>query len=190
MVEYCDVNETSRLTCGHVFHSTCISNWLNKHETCPNCRTCVQSIKKTSSKPSDRLVELRDLFSFKPSARRYPTSGYIEILPSQDDIMYDSEVESRVIGNTLMNGEWMMVWQYEYYDIYARYVNLLFWKHHQEYHELYDDEYMIEYERLQQEMQPFNERKRASLTGYSALMDIVMHNREQLTRPLFNPLFV
>ncbi len=26
------------LTCGHVFHSTCINQWLHAHNTCPLCR--------------------------------------------------------------------------------------------------------------------------------------------------------
>ncbi|MBA3954857.1 hypothetical protein H0X48_06065 [Candidatus Dependentiae bacterium] len=25
--------------CGHLFHDTCLSNWLKGHATCPNCRT-------------------------------------------------------------------------------------------------------------------------------------------------------
>lgn len=26
------------LVCGHVFHNKCITKWLDKHKTCPNCR--------------------------------------------------------------------------------------------------------------------------------------------------------
>lgn len=31
--------ENITLSCHHVFHTPCIMKWLQKHDTCPNCRT-------------------------------------------------------------------------------------------------------------------------------------------------------
>ena len=31
------------LPCGHLFHSNCVSDWLERHATCPECRTEITS---------------------------------------------------------------------------------------------------------------------------------------------------
>lgn len=35
-----------KLDCGHIFHSNCIIEWLNKQCTCPECRYEYESISK------------------------------------------------------------------------------------------------------------------------------------------------
>lgn len=37
-VQNAKVNKT---VCNHIYHEKCIDNWLDKHETCPNCRTTI-----------------------------------------------------------------------------------------------------------------------------------------------------
>jgi len=31
------------LPCGHLFHSNCVGDWLERHATCPECRTEITS---------------------------------------------------------------------------------------------------------------------------------------------------
>ena len=31
-------DEYMKLSCGHIFHKSCIRGWLEMHNTCPNCR--------------------------------------------------------------------------------------------------------------------------------------------------------
>ena len=33
--------ESTRTPCGHTFHVTCMTSWLERATTCPSCRTCV-----------------------------------------------------------------------------------------------------------------------------------------------------
>ena len=33
--------ESSRTSCGHVFHRGCMASWLERATTCPSCRTVV-----------------------------------------------------------------------------------------------------------------------------------------------------
>ncbi|KAK4352901.1 hypothetical protein RND71_028419 [Anisodus tanguticus] len=36
-----------QVTCGHVFHSHCLTNWLSLHNTCPLCRFQVTVSRQT-----------------------------------------------------------------------------------------------------------------------------------------------
>lgn len=39
-----DIDGSSKkLYCNHEFHSSCISQWLSKNSSCPNCRKTVQN---------------------------------------------------------------------------------------------------------------------------------------------------
>ena len=33
-----DIDDISRMACGHVFHSCCLYKWLNESDKCPMCR--------------------------------------------------------------------------------------------------------------------------------------------------------
>lgn len=46
-LEACGKCKTT-LECGHTFDTSCIFNWLNKHDTCPCCRATVSQLKRTS----------------------------------------------------------------------------------------------------------------------------------------------
>lgn len=35
----CIDDEKTKTTCGHYFHKSCLNTWLQKHNTCPVCRT-------------------------------------------------------------------------------------------------------------------------------------------------------
>ncbi|CAM9787623.1 unnamed protein product, partial [Laminaria digitata] len=37
--EYAEGDQLLQLTCGHVFHRSCIDLWLMEHRVCPCCRT-------------------------------------------------------------------------------------------------------------------------------------------------------
>jgi hypothetical protein len=37
------MDRTCRLGCGHVFHRTCVENWVRDKGSCPNCRTSTRS---------------------------------------------------------------------------------------------------------------------------------------------------
>ncbi|XP_043719897.1 RING-H2 finger protein ATL7-like [Telopea speciosissima] len=43
--------------CGHTFHMDCIGHWLATHNTCPLCRISLLPSPKTTTEPSDDLVE-------------------------------------------------------------------------------------------------------------------------------------
>ena len=48
-----------QLECGHIFHTSCIFTWFEKHDTCPMCRKEVKQMKKEERKirlPSRHIV--------------------------------------------------------------------------------------------------------------------------------------
>lgn len=48
-----------QLECGHIFHTSCIFTWFEKHDTCPMCRMEVKQMKKQERKirlPSRHIV--------------------------------------------------------------------------------------------------------------------------------------
>ena len=179
------------LQCTHTFHSACIQTWLADNNTCPMCREVIYPLSESmiSSRPLyNPMIEWREQLVYHPNAKRYATSGYVEILPCQDDIMYHPEVENFVIGNMLLNAQWMMIWQFEYYDVYSKYVNIMFWKNHQEYHNLYDEEYQDAYDSLQIEMESFDNRRREQeRTGMLAMLDNIMRTIENRQPAQFRP---
>ena len=38
MIEFNMGQNVKRLICGHYFHDDCVTGWLQRHGTCPNCR--------------------------------------------------------------------------------------------------------------------------------------------------------
>lgn len=48
-----------QLECGHMFHTSCIFTWFEKHDTCPMCRMEVKQMKKEERKirlPSRHII--------------------------------------------------------------------------------------------------------------------------------------
>jgi len=37
-----------KLNCGHIFHKTCIKDWIELNKTCPLCRKTVEKVEKVS----------------------------------------------------------------------------------------------------------------------------------------------
>ena len=155
------------------------------------CRETIYPLSESmiSSRPLyNPMIEFREQLVYHPNAKRYAASGYVEILPCQDDIMYHPEVESFVIGNMLLNAHWMIVWQFEYYELYSKYVNIMFWKNHQEHYDLYDEEYQDAYDSLQIEMEPFDDRRHEQEhTGVLAVLDNIMRTIENRQPAQFRP---
>ena len=53
-----------QLECGHMFHTSCIFTWFEKHDTCPMCRMEVKQMKKEERKirlPSRHIVGAMEL---------------------------------------------------------------------------------------------------------------------------------
>ncbi len=48
---------TSKNACKHLFHTTCILDWLTDHDDCPNCRAPFVKKEKTSDKSTPVQIE-------------------------------------------------------------------------------------------------------------------------------------
>jgi|GEM_PF-4473999 len=47
--------------CGHIFHKTCINEWIVINPTCPLCRTIVKSLSRTIQEPETPTEEMNSL---------------------------------------------------------------------------------------------------------------------------------
>jgi Ring finger domain len=58
LVEFCNGEVIRSIPCGHVFHATCLSCWLQSETTCPLCREICQPVIQ------DRSMEYSNAMSF------------------------------------------------------------------------------------------------------------------------------
>ena len=69
------------LDCGHKFHDNCIKDWIVKENTCPTCRTKIDSLNEDNSpKFTEQLVNVQTVF--------YPSLSSTPIEYLLDDIIW------------------------------------------------------------------------------------------------------
>lgn len=61
--------EPITLKCGHTFHSACMLSWIQKQDSCPNCRATV-SFSNVADLYLHRAAGINEMISFLPAANR------------------------------------------------------------------------------------------------------------------------
>ena len=88
-----------QLECGHVFHTSCIFTWFEKHDTCPMCRMQVKQMKKRERKvrlPSvnivaamERMVVETGVPTHELSKHQYVKAVYMMIKIQLESLSYN-----------------------------------------------------------------------------------------------------
>jgi len=95
--------KSCQLECGHMFHTSCIFTWFEKHDTCPMCRMEVKQMKKEERKirlPSrhivgamERMMHEMDVPVDELSRSQYVQAIYVMIKMRLESLNYNEYEE-------------------------------------------------------------------------------------------------
>lgn len=99
--EFCDGSPLQVTTvCGHQYHRECIRKWLDKHTTCPLCRTDIAVQRPHDTHRSNFLIE-NNLFTVYDYDNEVRVYAVFEIDEEESDFEYDeSEPEDMETEST------------------------------------------------------------------------------------------
>ncbi|EDO40849.1 predicted protein [Nematostella vectensis] len=110
-------HEASTGQCGHVFHQTCLSSWLNRNKTCPKCRhkvtkaitlfmdepndSDIQSSSVDTSVLMDQLEQQRSMNKEKERQKEYLSSEIKRLEEKMEDYKEKCNSSEKKLNNAL-----------------------------------------------------------------------------------------
>ena len=59
--------DSSKITCGHIYHTACINEWISRLRTCPMCRDPVSTIVPVRLNNANEYIESGDIQQVAPT---------------------------------------------------------------------------------------------------------------------------